>query len=111
MTATTQLSLHSRHCHVRFTVTACCVSLLLLGGCAPRKVKAKPFPWSTFAYTRPVIPAAAPASGENEDPLEDATLDVEPPPSALITSRAAPPRPRVSVSAAPQADAPSKPEV
>jgi hypothetical protein len=47
---------------------------------------------------------------EIEDPLADATIDVEPPPSPLVIARV-PARPRVSVSNSSQNDVASKPEV
>jgi hypothetical protein len=46
-----------------------------------------------------------------EDPLADATLDVEPPPSPLAMARSVPARPRVPASNASQNDVASKPEV
>jgi hypothetical protein len=111
MTGTTQLSQHSQHRFARFSVAASCALILLLGGCAERKVKAKPFPWSTFAYTRPLSPALASTQMDENDPLEDTTLDVAPPPSALVIARSAPPRPRVPVGNSSQNDAGSKPDV
>jgi hypothetical protein len=48
---------------------------------------------------------------DESDPLEDATLDVAPPPSALVIARNAPPRPRVSAGNSSQNDAGSKPDV
>jgi hypothetical protein len=77
-----------------------------------RQAKAKPFPWSTFAYTRPLLPtAAAVLSDDGDDPLADATVDVEPPPSPLVIARSAPARPRVSSNNPSQNDVASKPEV
>jgi len=85
--------------------------MLLLSGCAERRVKAKPFPWSTFAYTRPLAPGIAPTQiDESEDPLNDATLDVAPPPSALVIARSVPPRPRLPAGNSSQSDA-GKPDV
>jgi hypothetical protein len=88
-----------------------CTLILLLSGCAERKVKAKTFPWSTFAYTRPLRPSAAPSQIEDDDPLEDAILDVAPPPSAVAIARSVPARPRVPAGNSPQNDNGSKPDV
>ncbi len=112
MTGITQLYQHSQHWFARFGVAASCALMLLLSGCAQRQAKAKPFPWSTFAYTRPLEPTGAAAQiDEGDDPLGDVTLDVEPPPSALVIARGVPPRPRVPVGNSSQNDAGSKPEV
>jgi hypothetical protein len=111
MTGTTQLCQHSQQWLARFSVAASCALILLLGGCAERKVKAKPFPWSAFAYTRPLSPSLASTQMDESDPLEDATLDVAPPPSALVIARNAPLRPRVSAGNSSQNDAGSKPDV
>jgi hypothetical protein len=88
-----------------------CALVLLLSGCAERKVKAKPFPWSTFAYTRPVAPPLEQRQIDDGDPLEDATLDVAPPPSSVTTARSVPARPRVFVGNSSQNDNGSKPDV
>jgi hypothetical protein len=48
---------------------------------------------------------------DESDPLEDASLDVAPPPSALVIARSAPPRPRVPAGNASQNEASSKPDV
>lgn len=91
---------------------AACALTVLVSGCAGRQVKAKPFPWSTFAYTRPLAPGAQSAAyDENEDPLEDATLNVEPPPSPLVVARFVPARPRVAPANSSPNDVASKPEV
>jgi len=92
-------------------MAASCMVIILLSGCAGRQVKAKPFPWSTFAYTRPLAPAVALTQMDEVDPLEDATLDITPPPSGLVIARSAPPRPRVPAGNSSQNDANSKPEV
>jgi hypothetical protein len=111
MTGTTQLCHRSLHQFARIGVAVCCGAVLLLCGCAGRQVKAKPFPWSTFAYTRPLAPTATSFQiDEIEDPLADATIDVEPPPSPLVIARV-PARPRVPVSNSSQNDVASKPEV
>jgi len=89
-----------------------CIVIVLLSGCAERQVKAKPFPWSTFAHTRPVSPSVALTQTDDEsDPLENVTLEVAPPPSALVIARNAPPRPRVPANNSSQNDAGSKPDV
>jgi hypothetical protein len=111
MTGTTQLSQHSQQRFARFGAALSCALLLLLSGCAERKVKAKPFPWSTFAYTRPLSPSLAATQVDETDPLEDATVEVAPPPSGLVIARSIPPRPRVSTGNSSQNDAGSKPEV
>ena len=110
MTRTTQLCHRSQHQLARLGFAACCGAVLLLSGCAGRQVKARQFPWSTFAYTRPLLPASSQID-EVEDPLADATIGVEPPPSPLVIARSAPPRPRVPVSNSSQSDVASKPEV
>jgi len=85
--------------------------MLLASGCAQRQVKA-PFPWSTLAYAHPLAPAGAPAqSEESEDPLAGATLDVQPPPSALVIARSAPARPRLPAGNSSQNDAANRPGV
>jgi hypothetical protein len=111
MTGTTQLCPHSQQWVVRFGMAASCMVVVALSGCAERQVKAKPFPWSTFAYTRPLAPAVATSQIDEDDPLEDATLDVAPPPSALVIARSAPSRPRVPAGNSSQNDAGSKPDV
>ena len=111
MTGPTQLCLHSQHWLVRFGVAASCMVVVVLSGCAERKVKAKPFPWSTFAYTRPLSPYVALTQLDDSDPLEDATLDVAPPPSGLVIARSAPPRPRLPANNSSPNDASSKPDV
>jgi hypothetical protein len=85
--------------------------ILLLSGCAERKVKARTFPWGTFAYARPLTPSVAPSEIDDGDLLEDATIDVAPPPSAVAIARSAPARPRVAVGNASQNDNGSKPDV
>ncbi len=111
MTATTQLCQHSQQWLVRFAMATSCIVIVLLSGCAERQVKAKPFPWSTFAYTRPLSPSVALTQTDESDPLENVTLDVAPPPSALVIARNAPPRPRVPANNSSQNDAGSKPDV
>jgi hypothetical protein len=112
MTGTTQLTQHRQNWFARFGVAASCAGVLLLSGCAERHAKARQFPWSTFAYTRPLPPNSL--SGEvddGDDPLADATLDVEPPPSALVIARIIPVRPRLPASNSSPNDAASKPDV
>ena len=93
-------------------VAAWCSLFLLLSGCAQRQLKARPFPWSTYAYTRPLPSAILPTDPDgNEDPLADATLDIAPPPSGLVIARSAPSRPRAPVVNPSQNDNDSKPEV
>jgi outer membrane murein-binding lipoprotein Lpp len=99
------------HRVVRFGVIAACAAALLVSGCANRRAKAKPFPWSTFAYTRPVSPTNSTQIGDSEDPLEGLTPDIEPPPSPLVTARGVPARPRVPASNSQQGDAGNKPDV
>jgi outer membrane murein-binding lipoprotein Lpp len=112
MTGTTQLYRHSQHRIAPFCLAASCASLLLLSGCAERQVKAKPFPWSTYAYTRPLSPDTSLArNDDSDDPLADATPEIAPPPSALVIARNAPARPRVPVVNSSQNDSDSKPDV
>jgi hypothetical protein len=110
MMDTTQLYQHSQWL-ARFGAIISCALILLLSGCAERKVKAKPFPWSTFAYTRPLAPPLGPAQIDDSDPLEDATPDIAPPPSAVAIARSVPARPRVPTGNSPQNDNGSKPDV
>ncbi len=110
MTGTTQLFQHSQW-FARFGVAISCALILLLSGCAERKVKAKTFPWSTFAYTRPLTPSLGPTQIDDSDPLEDATLDVAPPPSAVAIARSVPVRPRVPAGNSSQNDNGNKPDV
>ena len=80
-----------------------------MGGCAGRQARATAFPWSTLAYAHPLAPSSAVTQiDENEDPLAGATLDVLPPPSALVIARV-PTRPRLPLSNSSQNDAASKP--
>ena len=84
---------------------------LLIGGCAQRQVKAKRFPWSTFAYTRPIAPPPVTEEMGDSDLLADVALDVVPPPSTLVLARDVPPRPRVALNPAASSESGSKPEV
>lgn len=84
---------------------------LLIGGCSQRQVKAKRFPWSTFAYTRPIAPSAVTEEMGDSDLLSDVALDVTPPPSTLVLARDVPPRPRVPLNPAASSEGGSKPEV
>jgi hypothetical protein len=111
MTETNQLCQHSRR-FARLGAALPCALILLLSGCAERKVQAKSFPWSTFAYTRPLAPSPGQTQVDDGDPLEDATLDVAPPPSAVAIARSVPPRPRVPAGNSPPTDnGTSKPDV
>jgi hypothetical protein len=111
MTGTIQLCQLSQHWCARFGVAASCACILLMSGCAGRQVKATPFPWSTLAYAHPLAPAGGSAEIEHsDDPLAGATLDVQPPPSALVIARV-PARPRLPVSNSSQNDAANKPGV
>ncbi len=111
MMTTTQLwgsAPRSRAGSLLIAASACA---LLVSGCAERQVKAKRFPWSTFAYTRPLAPEAAGEQMDDTDPLADVVLDVAPPPSALAIARSVPPRPRVASGTSAQNDAANKPDV
>lgn len=92
--------------------------LLLLGGCAlflagcpHRQAKAKPFPWSTFAYTRPVTRPPNIEEPDDAELLADISLDVAPPPSPLALSRFGPARPRVVSNPPASSESSAKPEV
>lgn len=112
MTANTQLCHHPQPRLARLGVVASCALIVLLGGCAERQVKARAFPWSTYAYTRPVARTLLPTETDDVgDPLADATLEIAPPPSGLVVARNAPPRPRVPVVNSSQNDTDSKPDV
>ncbi len=112
MTGTTQLFQYAQQWCARFGVAASCAVMLLASGCAVRQGKASRFPWSTFAYTRPLAPSGAPAQiEEGEDPLAGATPDIQPPPSALVIARSVPARPRLPASNSSQNEAANKPDV
>lgn len=113
MIGTTQILQPSVQVLARCGLAISCMLVLLLGsGCAGREVKAKPFPWSTFAYTRPSWPSLTPSQiDENDDPLADVTLEIAPPPSGLVIARNAPARPRVPVASSSQNDNDNKPEI
>jgi hypothetical protein len=112
MTGTTQLYRHPQHWFARVGIPALCILTSLLSGCAERQVKARRFPWSTYAYTRPLALAILPTEpGDGDDPLVDATPEIAPPPSALVIARSAPPRPRAPVVNSSQSDSDSKPDV
>jgi hypothetical protein len=111
MTGTSQLCPHSQQGLVRFGMATLCTVIVMLSGCAVRQVKAKPFPWSTFAYTRPLSPSVGLTQMDESDPLEDATVDVAPPPSTLVIARSAPPRPRIPAGNSSPNDANNKPDV
>jgi hypothetical protein len=110
MTETTQLCRHSQW-FARFGVAISCALIVFLSGCAERKVKARTFPWSTFAYARPLAPSAGQTDIDDDDPFDDATLDIAPPPSTVAIARSVPARPRVPVGNSPQNDNGSKPDV
>ena len=75
-------------------------------------MRAKAFPWSTYAYTRPVTPAISPIeTNDDTDPLADATPEIAAPPSGLVITRSAPPRPRIPVVNSSQNDNDTKPDV
>ena len=83
-----------------------------MGGCAGRQARATAFPWSTLAYTHPLAPSSGVAQvEEGEDPLAGATLDIQPPPSVLVTARSVPARPRLPAANSPQNEAANKPGV
>jgi hypothetical protein len=109
MTGTTQLCQLSQYWCVRFGVAASCACILLASGCAGRRAKATAFPWSTLAVAHPLAPAGTPDQ-IGEDPLAGATLEVQPPPSALVMARV-PPRPRLPASNSSQNDATNRPDV
>jgi hypothetical protein len=111
MTGTTQLCRYPQCRFARLGAAASCLSIVLLSGCAGRQVKVKAFPWSTYAYTRPLTPSVAPAQTDGDDPLAEATPEIAPPPSALVVARNAPPRPRIPVVNSSQNDSDSKPDV
>jgi len=115
MTGTTHSIQPSVQLFARFgVIISCTLVLLLASGCAGRKVKSKSFPWSTFAYTRPYAPSLVPSSldeSDDDDPLAGATLDIAPPPSALVIARSIPARPRVPVVNSSPNDNDTKPDV
>jgi hypothetical protein len=112
MTETTQLFQLSQHWCVRFFGVAASCAAMLVSGCAQRQVKATRFPWSTLAYARPLLPTAALTQiEEGDDPLAGATLNVQPPPSALVITRIIPARPRLPASNSSPSDGGSKPDV
>src|SRR5262249_33283276 len=84
---------------------------LFLAGCPHRQLNAKPFPWSTCAYSRPVAPAVIAEEADATDLLAEGSLDVTPPPSPLVLARAVPPRPRVLSNPAASSEGSNRPEV
>lgn len=76
-----------------------------------RRPKAKVFPWSTFAYTRPLLPEASASEIDGQGDAPDFQLDAAPPPSPLVAARNTPPRPRVPVGSPASNDSASKPDV
>ena len=78
---------------------AICGGVLLLNGCAERKVRA--FPWATAVLVRPIAPTANPnANADAADLAPD--FRVEPPasPARIFALKPVPPRPRPNVPAA-----------
>jgi hypothetical protein len=80
---------------------------IFMSGCAARKKPA--IPWSTAVLVRPIVPHRAPANADVEDPLPDLRLEI-PPPSAPLSTRTAPPRPRSVAPARNPNAAPEKPD-
>jgi len=76
-----------------------------------RRSKAKAFPWSTFAYTRPIAPGGQVSDPRLVDDAPELSWDVTPPPSPLVAVRSTPPRPRVPAGAPAANDSPNKPDV
>jgi hypothetical protein len=112
MTGNTQLGRHSQRWMARLGVAAWCTLTLFESGCTVRQAKAKPFPWSTYAYTRPVALATLPPQADDDDdPMVDAAPEIAPPPSTLVIVRSAPPRPRAPVVNSSQNDSDSRPDV
>ena len=101
--------LSQRH-FARPLVCLLCASSFLMSGCFLRRTKAKPFPWSTFAYTRPITPGTQISDPQLVDDAPDFAWDLTPPPSPLVAIRSTPPRPRVPAGPATN-DSASKPEV
>src|SRR5262249_54353066 len=84
-----------------------CMTLLLLSGCAERKVRA--IPWATAVLVRPIPPV--PHSNDRPGTVEpDPDLRVEPPPNGprIFSVRPAPPRPHVNTPGATEQTAPGK---
>jgi hypothetical protein len=112
MTGTIQLYQQSQRWMTRLGVAAWCTLMLFQSGCAERQAKARSFPWSAYAYARPVSHATLPTQADDsDDPLADATPEIAPPPSALVIPRNAPARPRTPVVSSSQNDSDSKPDV
>jgi hypothetical protein len=106
----TQFRHVSQRQYARILLCLLCASSFLTAGCFLRRTKAKPFPWSTFAYTRPIAPGTQISDPQLVDDAPDLSWDLAPPPSPLVAIRSTPPRPRVPAGPA-ATDSPSKPEV
>jgi hypothetical protein len=94
----------------RNLVLLLCASVTWMSGCFTRRAPAKPN-IGVIAFAHPVIPA--PASAELEPP-PDVPVDLAPEVPPLVTSRSAPPRPRVAPTPAPDhlpAEKPAEPTI
>jgi hypothetical protein len=108
---TTQFRHVSQRQYARPLLCILCASSFLTGGCFLRRSRAKTFPWSTFAYTRPIAPGSQISDPQLVDDAPDLSWDVAPPPSPLVAIRSTPPRPRVPAGSPTANDVPSKPDV
>jgi hypothetical protein len=104
----TQSPVGSPRARARMSLVFLCASVVVMSGCAERKVKARTFPWSTAAAVRPRPLDVLTAASEQSDDSPQLQLDILPPPSPLAIVQSAPQRPRVQV--APSQNAAARPE-
>jgi hypothetical protein len=75
----------------------CAVAAFLTGCAANQKPKARAFPWATAKNVRPLAPQTIASDVSNEDLFAELGLAVPAPPSPVVGTASAPPRPRVAV--------------
>jgi hypothetical protein len=105
----TQSPAGSSRARARTSLALLCASVVVMSGCAERKVKARTFPWTTAAVVRPrPLGVLTAASEQTDEPSPELQLDISAPPSPLAIVQSAPQRPRVP--AAPSQSAAARPE-
>ena len=83
---------------LRSCMMLCGCAAVLASGCSVRKRPA--IPWATAIQVKPAIPAhAAGPKDVPEDQIPDLHIEIASFPSRLLTTRSAPPRPRVNTPA------------
>ena len=115
MKLSTQLCIEPLSLCVRVLTGTFCVSLLIVGGCAERHVKSRPYPWGTAASMHPLAPETLELEPDGGDALEAIVspllLQIAAPPSPLFMVRSVPARPRVPSGSPAPSEAVSKPDV